>query len=59
MDYKETVTFKHSKEVREAMRLLKAEYKARKKAKLLTSGVGTAKNQTPEADMSPDGGTPK
>lgn len=33
MSYEETVTFKHSKEVREAMRLLKAEYKARKKAK--------------------------
>jgi hypothetical protein len=40
--YQETVTFKHSKEVREAMRILKAEYKARKKLKILTAGAALA-----------------
>lgn len=36
MTYEETKTFKHSPEVREAMRLLKAESKARKKVKTQT-----------------------
>ncbi len=50
MSFNEIVTYKHSKEVREAMRLLKAEYVARKKLKLLANGGSPTKEQPPIAD---------
>jgi hypothetical protein len=53
MIYNETVTFKHSKEVREAMRILKAEYLARKKLKLLANGEAPGKVTTPSASTIP------
>ena len=51
--YEDPRTFKHTPIERAVIAKLRREARARKKAKLLTSGVGTAKNQTPEADTTP------